>query len=253
MFQIERRDLIMQYLERHESATVEELAKHLNVTPMTIRRDLNHLEDTNIITRTFGGAVLKSRLAAEVPYKHKSISHKKEKERIAEYAVFLVQDGQIVFLDSGTTTMEIVKRLTIKKDLTVVTNDVMIAAYLANHSDFKILCTGGYVQNRTGTCMGSKSTEFLQGINGDICFVGANAIDLEKGVCTPTLEKADVKRQMLKSAATRVLVVDSSKFNKRSFSKVCDLDDLDIIVTDINLDEETVTKIKDFNLEIRQV
>jgi DeoR/GlpR family transcriptional regulator of sugar metabolism len=177
MFQLERRNLIIQYLEKNESATVEELAKKLDVTPMTIRRDLQYLEDTDIVTRTFGGAVLKSTLTTEVPYKDKSISHKKEKERIAEYAASLVQDGQTVLLDSGTTIMEIAKALRSKKDLTIVTTDVILAGYLAGTSDFKIICTGGYVQNNTGSCIGIKAAEFLAELYMDISFIGANSID----------------------------------------------------------------------------
>jgi DeoR/GlpR family transcriptional regulator of sugar metabolism len=253
MFQLERRNVIIEYLEEHESATVEELAKRLDVTPMTIRRDLQYLEDTNVETRTFGGAVLKSRLTTEVPYKDKSISQKKEKDRISEYAAALVQNGQIVLLDAGTTCMEIAKKLKAKNDLTIITTDVMIAAYLSSTSDFKILCTGGYVQNSTGTCIGAKATEFLRDINVDISFIGASSVDIERGMSTPTFEKSEVKLQMIKSTEKSVLVTDSSKFGKRSFSKVCDLNEFDLIITDSNIKNELIEKLKAQEINIKIV
>ena len=111
MLLIDRRNMIIEYLEEHGSAKVEDLSKILDVTPMTIRRDLQYLEDNNIASRTFGGAVLKSGLTAEVPYKSKIISYKEEKKKIAKYSASFVKNGQILILDSGTTNMEIARLL----------------------------------------------------------------------------------------------------------------------------------------------
>jgi DeoR/GlpR family transcriptional regulator of sugar metabolism len=137
-----------------------------------MRRDLQYLEDNNIAIRTFGGAVLKSNLDMEISYEDKSISHVEEKNRIAKYAASIIKDGQIVLLDSGTINMEIAKNLRDKKDLTIVTSDVLIAGYLMESTDFKIFCTGGYVQNHIGACIGSKASDFLKDINVDIAFMG---------------------------------------------------------------------------------
>lgn len=115
MLPIDRRNIIVEYLEEHGSAKVEDLALKLDVTPMTIRRDLQYLEDNQVVSRIYGGAVLKSGLTGEVPYKKKLVSHKDEKKRIAEYAAGLVEDGQIVFLDAGTTNIEIGKLLKHKR------------------------------------------------------------------------------------------------------------------------------------------
>lgn len=253
MLPIDRRNIIVEYLEQHGSARVEDLALKLNVTPMTIRRDLQYLEDNQIASRIFGGAVLKSGLTGEVPYKDKSVSHKDEKKRIAKYAASLVQDGQIVFLDAGTTNIEIGKLLKYKKDLTIVTTDIKIAGLIAFSTNFKVLSAGGLVQNSTGTCLGSHAVEFLKKINVDICFIGTSSITIEKGISTPIFEKADVKKQAIKSAKRSILVTDSSKFGKESFAKVCNLDEFDLIITDLNLDEETYRILKRQNINIQLV
>jgi DeoR/GlpR family transcriptional regulator of sugar metabolism len=250
MLQIERRQMIIQYLEEHEIATVEELSKLLNVAPMTIRRDLQYLEDNDIATRTFGGAILKSKLIAEIPYENKSLSNIDEKKRIAEYAASLVQNGQVVILDAGTTNMEIAKLLIKKQNLIIVTTDLKIAVYISSTTDFNVLCTGGNVQNATGSCLGSNAVDFLKGINADICFIGSSSIDVEHGITTPSLQKSDIKKQMIKCSEHKILVADSSKFGKKGFIKVCDLNQFEKIVTDKNLNEHTNVEIKNKNINL---
>jgi DeoR/GlpR family transcriptional regulator of sugar metabolism len=253
MFQLERRKLIIQYLEEHGRASVEELSQKFNVTPMTIRRDLQYFEDNNIAVRTFGGAVLKTNLDTEISYKDKSISHKEEKKRIAEYAATLIKDGQVILLDSGTTNMEIAKKLKDKKGLTIVTPDVLLAGYLIQSTNFKIFCTGGYIQNDIGACIGSKASDFLRDINVDIGFMGASSVDIERGVTTPTIEKAEVKKQIMKSSEKVMLVTDSSKFGRTSFAKICSIDEFELIITDRNLDKKILEELRNLNVSIELV
>lgn len=253
MFQLERRNLIIQYLEEHGRVTVEELAQKFDVTPMTIRRDLQHLEDNNIAVRTFGGAVLKSNLDTEISYEDKSISRKEEKNRIAEYAASIIKDGQIILLDSGTTNMEIAKKLKDKKSLTIVTPDVLLASYLIQSTDFKTLCTGGYVQNNIGACIGSRASDFLRDINVDIGFMGASSVDIERGITTPTIEKAEVKKQIIESSEKVILVTDSSKFGRTSFAKICSIDELDLVITDSNIDKKILEELKSLKINIELV
>lgn len=250
MLQIERRQMIIQYLEEHSSATVEELSTKLKVTPMTIRRDFQHLEDNNIATRTFGGAVLNSKLITEIPYKNKSLINIDKKKRIAEQAASLVQNGQIVILDAGTTNMEIAKFLTKKQNLIVVTTDLKIAIYLSSSTDFEILCTGGSVQNTTSSFLGSHAVEFLKNINADISFIGSSSVDVEHGITTPSPSKADIKKQMIKCSNKRILVADSSKFQKIGFIKVCNLNEFHKIITDDDLDKNTIKEIRNNNIKL---
>lgn len=253
MLQIERRQMIIQYLEEHEAVTVEELAKLFNVAPMTIRRDLQFLEDKNIAARTFGGAVLKSRLIDEVPYENKSLANIEKKKKIADYAASLIRNGDTVILDAGTTNMEIARLLVNYKNLKIITTDLNIATFVSASTDFEILFPGGKVQNSTGSCYGSSTVDFLKNINADISFIGSSSVDIQHGITTPSMEKADVKRQMIKCSDKSILVADSSKFGKKSLIKVCNLNDFHGIITDSNLDELTADKIKSKKIKIKLV
>ncbi|MBP2656214.1 MAG: transcriptional regulator, DeoR family [Firmicutes bacterium] len=253
MFQVERQEKIVQILEEKPRVTVDELAILLGVTAMTIRRDLKYLESVQIISRTYGGAVLKSKLTLELPHKEKESQNKLEKERIAIAAADLVKDGQTVLLDAGTTTMEIAKQLIKRQNLTVVTSDVLIAAYLAVSSNFAIFCTGDRVQNITGACMGSRAIQLLKQIYADIAFIGASSVDVELGLSAPTFEKAELKKEMVLSADQVILVADNSKFNRRSINKICSLSEFALIICDQGLDEDVREKLHKLKINLQLV
>ena len=253
MFQVERQEKIVQILEERPRVTVEELAKQLGVTAMTIRRDLKYLESVQIVSRTFGGAVLKSKLTLELPRQEKEMQHQAEKERIGQAAAALVEEEQTVLLDSGTTAMAIAKELLKKKNLTIVTTDVLIAAFLVQNSSFAIYCTGDRVQNVTGSCMGSRAIAFLKGIYADIAFVGASSLDVELGMSGPTFEKAELKKEIILSAEKVILVADSSKFNRRSINKICSLQDFSLIISDKGVAAETVQRLQEKGVALQLV
>ena len=253
MFQVERQEKIVQILEERPRVTVEELAKQLGVTAMTIRRDLKYLESVQIVSRTFGGAVLKSKLTLELPRQEKEMQHQAEKERIGQAAAALVEEEQTVLLDSGTTAMAIAKELLKKKNLTIVTTDVLIAAFLVQNSSFAIYCTGDRVQNETGSCMGSRAIAFLKEIYADIAFVGASSLDVELGMSGPTFEKAELKKEIILSAEKVILVADSSKFNRRSINKICSLQDFSLIISDKGVDAETVQRLQEKGVALQLV
>lgn len=253
MLQAERRNFLVEYLNKHGKLVVEDIAKELNTSPMTIRRDLKYLEDNNLITRTHGGAVLHNVLTDETPYKQKSKRFVEEKARIAKFAVSLIEDGCTIILDAGTTNMEIAKQLKDFSKLKVITTDLMIAAYLSQYKHIEVYCTGGFVQGLTGACSGSKAREFLENMYADIAFLGAGSIDVQHGVTTPTIEKVEVKQQIIKSAEKVILVADSEKFGKKSFARICPLEQLDYIITDMGIDREIFEKIQQKNIAIKAV
>lgn len=253
MFAVERRKAIINYLKENGSITVEELAEKLEVSNMTIRRDLKYLEDANLVARTFGGAILKDSLIGEIPYNEKTETGIEQKKKISEYAVSLIKEGNTIILDAGTTSMEIAKLIRNMKNLTVITTDLMIAAYLTNSEDIKVFCTGGEIQKSTGACIGTAALEFLSKINADIAFMGASSIDVEKGMTSPTFEKAKIKRQIMDSAEKTILVSDSSKFGKKSFVNVGSLRELNMIITDDKIDKKILDAIKKQEIDIKVV
>lgn len=253
MLQAERRNLIVEYINTHGKLVVEDIAKELKTSPMTIRRDLKYLEDNNVITRTHGGAVLHNVLTDETPYKQKTKKYIEEKNRIAKFAVSLIEEGGTIILDAGTTNMEIAKLLKDFSKIKVITTDLMIAAYLSKFKQIEVYCTGGLVQGLTGACSGAKAREFLEGMYADIAFLGASSIDVEFGITTPTIEKVEVKQQIIKSAEKVVLVADHGKFGKKSFAKICSLEQIDYIVTDAALDKEILNRLQSRNIQIKAV
>lgn len=253
MLQAERRNFIVQYLNRNGKLIVEDIAKELKTSPMTIRRDLKYLEDNNLITRTHGGAVSHNVLTDETPYNQKSKEYTNEKKRIAEFAVTLIEEGSTIILDAGTTNMELAKLLTNFKKLKVITTDLMIAAFLSQYKGIEVYCTGGLIQGITGACSGAHAREFLQNIYADIVFIGARSIDIDFGITTPSMEKVEVKKQMMKSADKTVVVADHTKFEKKSFAKICSLEELDYIVTDLGINNGLLEKIQDKGIQIKAV
>lgn len=250
MFPIERREKIIENLEQNGSITVEALAQKLEVTPTTIRRDLKYLEDNDRITRTFGGAVVKEGLVEEIAVAKKASAYQAEKKRIAREAEKLVEDGQTIVLDAGTTNMELALLLARgTKQISVVTDDILIAARLLEAPLVDVHCTGGHVQKDVGVCLGGHAEAFFEGINADIAFLGASAVDVEKGVSSPSMEKAALKQQILECAREKVLLSDSSKFGRVSFAKICGIDRFDRIITDARLDPETEARLLETEIE----
>lgn len=231
MFQINRHKKIYNYLLDKKNATVNELAEMYKVAPMTIRRDLDKMEKDGLITRVFGGAVIGSNLVQEVAYEEKEKVNIEEKVAIADEAAQLVHDNSIVILDSGTTCMEIAKRLIDKTNLKVITTDILIAAYLMKYSNVEVYCSGGRVQNDIGSCIDHTTVDYISKINADICFFGASAINDDLDVTTFTMDKVLVKQTMMKSSKYKVLVTDDSKFGKSSFAKICELTDFNLVIT----------------------
>ncbi|QZY55608.1 DeoR/GlpR family DNA-binding transcription regulator [Crassaminicella profunda] len=253
MLKAERRNYIIQYLKEHGRVIVDDLAKELDISPMTIRRDLKYLEDNNFITRTHGGAVLHDMLIEEVPYHQKTSVHMEEKQKIAEHASSLIKEGHTIILDAGTTNMEIAKSIKDMKNLKVITTDLMIALFLSKFQGIQVFCTGGCIQSTTGTCLGSDAKEFIEKIYVDIAFIGTSSVDVEKGLTTPSLEKAKIKKQIIDSADEAILVTDHWKFEKKGFAKICSLDRLDRIITDKGIDQRILEEIKNLGVIVELV
>lgn len=245
MLTLERRQKILQWIIREGRAEVSELASAFGVSAMTIRRDLRALENEGLLARARGGALPKNGFIREVPYQSKAASHLELKRSIASVAASMVENGDSVILDAGSTTLEIARCLKKSKDnLTVVTTDLNIALELADAPGFKVLTTGGQVQPGVYCLLGEEAVSFLRSISVNIAFLGAGAIDVAEGLYTPTLEKAPLKRAMIASATKAVLVADHNKFGHRAFAKVCGLEVIDVIVTDEYIKSDIVAEME---------
>jgi DeoR/GlpR family transcriptional regulator of sugar metabolism len=235
MLLFERRQWIEKQVITKGKVDIEELSKQLNVSSMTIRRDLAELEKAGKVIRTHGGAVSPKSFIGETPYASKKEKNIQEKQMIAKKAITLIPENASILLDSGTTTMEVARLIKDRDDLTVITNDIKIAAELID-SQLKVIVTGGELQNSVGALYGWPTQEILKNIHVDIFFLGAHAVDIDSGVTAPTFEKSLIKKLMIQAAQTTWLLADSSKFNKKAFSAVCPIKSLEGIITDAKLD-----------------
>jgi len=239
MFVEERRHQIIELLSEKEKITVNELKKHFSVSEVTIRKDLNNLEKQNLLTRTHGGAIINESVI-DVPtiYKRKVIN-KKIKAEIGKKAVDYVKSGQTIMLDSGTTTFEVSKNLN-KKDLLVISNSLEICNNLIQTNGVNVIIAGGRIDKENLSIHGKSAENLIKKYNADIFFMGLSALSLEKGLTTSEERTANIKRLMMDSAKKVILVSDSSKFGKVSFSSICDFDAIDLIITDNNIETEYI-------------
>ncbi|MFB4163916.1 DeoR/GlpR family DNA-binding transcription regulator [Alteribacillus sp. JSM 102045] len=216
----DRREHITELLKQRQRIEVDQLTQELGVSTMTIRRDLSQLEQEGKLIRTHGGAAAPQTLNGETPYSYKEGYFSLEKKAIASEAAKLVRECATIVLDSGTTTLELARKLKERGDITIITNDIPIAAELMN-SPAQVIVTGGELQRHVGAMFGPHSQQLLENLYVDQFFLGAHAVDPKAGVTAPTLEKARIKQLMMAAAEETWLLTDSSKIPKKAFAKVC--------------------------------
>jgi DeoR family transcriptional regulator of aga operon len=246
----ERRQYIFALAKQHGRVLVEELSESLGISRITIRKDLDSLQSRGALQRTHGGALLPGSGALSDPsLQEKEGRRSQEKQRISAAAVNLVQEGQCVLLDSGSTTTAIARALKRFSQLTVITNAVNIAAELSG-THFEVLLTGGSLRKNSFSLVGPLAEDMLHDMHADILFLGVDGFDLEVGLTTPNVMESRVNRAMVKAASTVVAVCDSTKFNRRSLSKIVDATAIHHVITDSNLSKEMADALRSLNIKL---
>lgn len=224
----ERHNFILNLLEEKRTVKLQDLVERTDASESTLRRDLTELENMGKLERVFGGAILPSRNLQEPSIADKSTRNLMEKKSIAKYAATFVQEGDSVFLDAGTTTLQMIPFLK-EKDPVVVTNGLPLAEALNDHGITTYL-TGGLLKPRTGAFVGSGTLMSLATYHFDICFLGVNGFHMEYGYTTPDPEEAAIKRMASSHSKTTYMLADQSKIHKVSFAKIMDLQEATLIV-----------------------
>jgi DeoR family transcriptional regulator, aga operon transcriptional repressor len=249
----ERRRAILEILNREGRVLVLDLAKRFTTSQVTIRKDLEDLHAHGLIHRTHGGALPAREGALEDPtLREKEKLHRKEKLRIAEAAARLVQEGQVVILDSGTTTTAIARALRHFQNLTIVTNAVNIAAELSGTA-VEVILTGGTLRKNSFSLVGPIAEETLHRLNADLLFLGVDGFDVQYGLSTPNLLEAKVNRVMVEVAKRTVAACDSSKFGRRSLSLIAPPQALYEVITDRGAPKSDVKMLKKAGIEVTLV
>jgi DeoR family transcriptional regulator, aga operon transcriptional repressor len=250
--QSERLSAILERLTVDGSVAVVKVARELDVSPATVRRDLQLLESQRMLSRTHGGAVADGVLY-ELPLRYKTARQQVEKRRIAREAASRVLDGSAIGLNGGTTTTEVVRALVDRPRLTVVTNALNIAAEIAIRPNLKLLVTGGVARPESYELVGPIAEESLQGLNLSIAFIGVDGVSVKAHLTTHHDIEAGTDRALMERAEMVIVVADSSKVGKAALSRICQLSDVDELITDKAADPIEVAALQESGLKVTMV
>lgn len=250
MLQVDRQEKLLEYLNANGRATVDELEHILNVSKATVRRDIDELDSRKLLYKTYGGVIsLYNTLSGEIPSDEKSSRCIEEKRRIGKEAVGMVEDGDIIILDSGTTTLEIARNLG-NKTVTVITNDLKIATELARFPRVTLYMVGGLVEHDVSVTLGHVALQFLNTIKVNKTFLGVDAINPEKGVTDRAMADVPIKQAMAASGHELIIVADHTKIGQELFAAVGLLDQIQKMVTG-QIDAEMKAKFEKVGIEVR--
>lgn len=259
MTRTERLNAILERLSEHGRVDVEETAEALDVSPATVRRDLESLAGQQLLTRTHGGAVSNS-TAYDLPLRYRSARHAPEKKRIAEAAADLVGPGTVVGLNGGTTTTEVARALATRpapldgtRPLTVVTNALNIAHELTVRNHVKIVVTGGVTRPQSYELVGPLATRILDEVTLDLAFLGVEGLDVVEGATAQHEGEASINGLLVRRARRVVVVTDSSKLGRRAFARICPTSAVHVLITDTDAPREVVARLVDAGVDVRCV
>jgi len=246
----QRKSRILEILKEDGSAKVVALARIFKVTDVTIRQDLEKLEDEGLIVREHGGAFLK-----DIPNQVQSLklTHQENlelKEKIAIKCVEFIETGDTIILDSGSTTTEIAKKLMGYKNLTIITNALNIALMLGTEPGIEVIMTGGEFKPPTLSLTGQKAADFFEGLNVQKLFLATAGISLKSGLTYPSLSDLVVKKAMINAAEITYLVADHTKFGKNALASLGALSLIDYIITDSGMEDKDKKVFCDHEIEV---
>ena len=228
---LERRQKILEKIKQEHRVYVSELSKLFDVTEETIRRDLDKLEEENLIRRDYGGAVLNSYISEDLSFLKRSLINGDLKNLIAQKAQSLIDEDATIMMDSSSTCLALLNFLRTRKSLTVITNSIRLA-YDFSGTTFKIISAGGNLRAKSFALTGAMTCNNLKNYFVDFAILSCKGIDIERGVTESNDAESVVKQVMIAQARKVILLVDSTKFDKISFAKTCDFDKISIFVTD---------------------
>jgi DeoR family transcriptional regulator of aga operon len=252
MRQADRFNVILEDLSEGGSVSVTELCHRLGVSAATIRRDLGLLEEHRLLKRTHGGAVTQG-LLYELPLRYKSGRHQEEKRRIAQAAADLVPDGAAIGLTGGTTTTEVARALVGREHLTIVTNALNIASELAVRPNLRLVVTGGVARSASYELVGPLAEASLREINLDLAILGVDGISAVEGLTTHHEVEAHTNLALIERARRVVVVTDSSKIGQTAFARICGIERIHDLITDVGGPADAVAEIASAGIAITTV
>lgn len=247
-----RRNQIIQKLNKDGEVQVHELSKEFSVSEVTIRNDLEQLEQKQVLIRARGGAIkMEGNVSFDQGISEKDRLNYKEKAAIGKVAAKLIKERDTIILDSGTTTAEIVKNLPQIKELTIITNAMNIVTQLVSSPNgINVIIPGGYLRNTSMSLVGPLAEKNLNNFYVDKVFLGVDGFDTKTGVYTPNLDEAHLNEIMIEIAKEVILVTDSSKFNRRSLAFICPVNTIDIVITDAGISADDRIRLENAGVKV---
>lgn len=264
MLRHDRLTAILDTLASRRTLSVDDIAHEFDVSPATARRDLDELATQRLLVRTRGGAVTDS-VAYDLPLRYKTARQHEQKERIAARAATLVSLGWVVAMNGGTTTTAVSRELGRRWDpnvptlgpdrfaLTIVTNALNIANELAVRPHIKIVVPGGVARNQSYELIGPLTSRGLEDLTMDMMFLGVDALSPTGGAAANNEGEAEINRIMVQHARRVVVVADGSKLQGHAFCKICDVSDIDVVLTDTTADPAIVNRMRALGLVVETV
>lgn len=249
----ERHQFILDQLQKDQFIQVVDLCEALSVSPVTIRKDLQLLEDKGLLFRTHGGATQNNPYTVDIHINEKEKLQSAEKQRIGAAAASLLKENDSIVVNSGTTVLYFAKNIPALPKLTVLTSALNVALELARDSNIELIQLGGSLRQSSSSVTGSYAEQMLGDFFCNKLFMGVDGIDLDFGLTTTNATEASLNKKMVKSAQRTIVLVDSTKFGRKGFGKICNIEEIDHVITDSGVSQQIVRRLESAGVEVTVV
>ncbi|MFY0254782.1 DeoR/GlpR family DNA-binding transcription regulator [Chitinophaga sp. 30R24] len=246
----ERHKYILNKLHEKGYVNVLELCKELDVSGVTIRKDLQLLEDKSLLFRSHGGATIHNPYTIDKPVNEKENIHRDEKNLIGQTAAVQIVSNDAIIMASGTSVLALAKHIQAKGHLTVISAALNVALELLRHPNIEVIQLGGSLRSSSTSVTGLYAEKILENFSCSKLFLGVDGIDIEFGLTTTNIMEAQLNQKMIATAQKTIVLADSSKFGKRGFGRICSIEDIDEVITDNGIPTHTVKRMEDMGVKV---
>jgi DeoR/GlpR family transcriptional regulator of sugar metabolism len=250
LFQQERREQIVVQVRETGRVSVADLSEQFGVTQATIRADLDALAAEHLLTRAHGGALALDEERLELSFDFRRRLHVTQKSRIGAVAAAMIQDGEAIVLDASTTALAVATQIKDRRELTILTNGILVALALIDSPDITVVMPGGFVRRDSVSMVGDEGHDFIEHFNFQRGFFGAKGFTLKEGLTDVNSAEVSVKRDLVARARQVVAIVDSSKWGQVGFASFASIDEVNCVITDEEAPSGMVSALREAGVEV---
>jgi len=235
MLKYERHQEIIKILQENHSCSIKDIAKKIYISEATVRRDVEALEKKGLLHRTYGAVILSEYINDVIPYTIRENTNSAIKEKIAKRAVSLISDGNIILMDNSSTVKRMIKYISGVSNIKIISNSISLFAEVQGNKNITFYSTGGKFNKHNNVLVGDVTEDYINNINADILFFSAQGISETGEISDVSEDETPIRKAMIKRAAKKIFLCDSSKIGVKKMLKICDKNDLDEIICDAPL------------------